>query len=447
MKNPQVLKLFLAIILSTSYIYSFSNFGAVAYEKIMMDDGIFQENTTIANVDVSGKNKQEAVEILSSAKDNWIVGAEITIHFKEKQDEINPTIFKFLMEESVNRAVSGKANELIVQISEADLETIQSFVGTDVELEQQRLEYALTSLAAMLEGGSHSIKLENYLVEQLSDDEIIAETTVRNIEQLQQLKRWVKEFPTIEIGPHERVSVLQLLEEKRDKTYPKGALNTVATAMYQTLLPTNFVIVERYISRELPYYAKAGLEAKVDLDKELDFVAINPNDQNYTIQFAIKNDALHVVLKGQAFLYKYKVKVGKKEIVQGKTVVQYDPLLSKGQKRVEFAGKDGFLINVYRETLDENGSLFEKEFISEDFYPPIHRVEVRSLLEKEIEEEQLNEDDILDKDSDGKNEVDDNNQQLDEGQDTQVDAKKRARKEEKEDATPNKEIERKQDEK
>lgn len=445
MKNPQVLKLFLVIILSTSYIYSFSNFGALAYEKIMTGDDVFQENTTIANIDVSGKHKQEAVELLLSEKDNWTAQVEITIDYKEKQDQIDPAIFRFLMEESVNHAVSGQNNELIVQINEADLEAIQSFVGKKVELEQHQLETALTSVAAMLDQGPHTIKLEDYLAEQPKADEILAEATVRNMQQLQHLERWVKEFPTIEIGPHERLSILQLLEEKRDKTYPGEALNTVATAMYETLLATNFVITERYTSRELPNYAKLGFEAKVDMDRAIDFVVINPSEQSYTIESKIKNGSLHVVLKGPAFLYQYKIKTGKTEMVPAKTIVQYNPLLSKGQKRIDFAGKAGVLMKVYRETIDEHGSVVEKELISEDFYPPIHRIEVRSLIEKEEEVEELNDDEDTDNNQDENNEQDGENQEVDKQEEKK--GKEAPENKDKPDVTPKKETERKQDEK
>jgi hypothetical protein len=51
-------------------------------------------------------------------------------------------------------------------------------------------------------------------------------------------------------------------------------------------------------------------------------------------------------------------------------------LLKTGQKSVETEGKPGFLITVSREIHGRKGELLESEFISEDFYPPVHRVEI-----------------------------------------------------------------------
>ncbi len=37
---------------------------------------------------------------------------------------------------------------------------------------------------------------------------------------------------------------------------------------------------------------------------------------------------------------------------------------------------------MYREHYDENGKLLKKELISEDFYPPVHQIEIQGLIEK-----------------------------------------------------------------
>lgn len=394
MKNPQLMKLFLVVILSTLYIYSFTNYGALAFEKIVKDDEVFQANTSIAHVDVSGKTKQEAMELLLAAQEEWVQQTEIKISYKEKQEYFDVAKFHFLMEETLNQVAVGRENALIVQVSQNELEELQQFVGTKTSLDIFSLENTLTLFPAMLEVGKHTVKLDDFLTDPPGKDVVLAEATVHNSQQLQHLQRWVEQFPEIEISPKQPFSLLKLLEERGEKAYPAQTLSTVATAMYQTLLPTNLMIAERHISRELPGYVTEGLEVKVDSRRGLDFMVMNPNDQSYLLESSIKSDAFHVKLKGQTFLYEYKIKFEDKEIVPRKTIIRYDPLLNSGQSRVAELGKDGLLIKVFREIVDEQGSFLEKELISEDFYPPVHRIEVRSLLEKEKEEEeQLDEDD------------------------------------------------------
>ena len=49
------------------------------------------------------------------------------------------------------------------------------------------------------------------------------------------------------------------------------------------ILPTNFSIIERNISEELPDYAELGFEAKVNPEKNKDLVFSNGNESSYKI--------------------------------------------------------------------------------------------------------------------------------------------------------------------
>lgn len=346
---------------------------------------MFSENTKIAHIDVSGKDKKEALQMLISEQEDWLQSTNIELFYKERQEQFDFSIFQFQLEETVNKAVSGKENRCFVQINEESLDKMQLIIGKDGQLDQQKLEKTLLSFARMFDQGPHTIRLENFLTDPLSDEDIISETTIRNEAQLQHLNRWVEEFPTIQIEPHGRLSLLQVLSDNEKQTYPTEALSTIASAMYEVLLQTNFIISERHISQQLPGYADVGFESRVDMKNKLDLVVLNPNDHTYTLESHIVDQALHMTLKGPSFLYTYKIVFEDRETVKKKTIVQYDSLLSRGQIRTGFAGADGVLIKVYRKTIDENGVDIDRELIAEDFYPPLHRVEVRSLIEKDVE--------------------------------------------------------------
>ena len=172
-------------------------------------------------------------------------------------------------------------------------------------------------------------------------------------------------------------SLLQHLEELGLQQLSPGVLNGIATGMYQVILPTNFSILERNISEELPSYAELGYEAKVNAEKNMDFIFSNGNESSYSIQIKAEDHQLAFSLKGPSFIQQYKVLTKEEQIFEPKMVVQFNPKLSPSQKIVEEEGKEGQMVKVVRETYSEQGELVQKENISEDFYPPVHRVEVR----------------------------------------------------------------------
>ena len=90
-------------------------------------------------------------------------------------------------------------------------------------------------------------------------------------------------------------------------------------------------------------------------------------------------------LKGPSFLQQYKIITKDQQNFTPKTIVQFNPELSPTQKIVEKEGKEGQFIKVVREIYSENNELIQKENISEDFYPPVHQVEVHGLIVKQSE--------------------------------------------------------------
>lgn len=151
-----------------------------------------------------------------------------------------------------------------------------------------------------------------------------------------------------------------------------------ASALYETIIPTNFEIVERHTSAVLPNGVKAGFEAAVEQNKK-DFIFFNPNDRAYTFEWKMEGDRMQVTLIGPPFIYQYALKTDPIEYYDPKTIVQYSALLKPNEKRIKEEGKKGMLIRLHKEVYDRNGSFIEKVLVSEDFYPPVHRVELRGL--------------------------------------------------------------------
>nr|WP_235929359.1 VanW family protein [Heyndrickxia ginsengihumi] len=147
----------------------------------------------------------------------------------------------------------------------------------------------------------------------------------------------------------------------------------IATTIYQAILPTNFEIIDRYISSELPSYAVLGEEAKV-VPNKLDFVFINPNTSAYKLHFAYSNHTLSVSVVGTPFLEKYKILKKNYKTFSPKTVVHYNKTLKASQSVVLQAGKAGQYVKLYRKIYDQNHALLKSELISEDFYPSVPKI-------------------------------------------------------------------------
>ena len=197
---------------------------------------------------------------------------------------------------------------------------------------------------------------------------------------------------TLEIKGQSQFSLLAKMEELAGKSYSSDVLSRLATAIYEVILPTNFTILERNISEELPSYAELGVEASINPSLNHDLVFSNTNDMTYQMNLAVKGNQLEVSLIGPSFLNKYEIIKSKEQRYTPKTIKQYSAQLPTNTMQVVEEGKEGMEIKVTRKVITNNGKIIKTEELSDDFYPPVHRVEVYSLIVPIIPEETVNPD-------------------------------------------------------
>lgn len=386
MRNQQGIKLFLVLILCTSYIYGFSQFGVQAYDSFWNKNSSFEEGTFIGSVDVSEKTKSEAIQLVKQQAEKWKKESEIQLRFKEKTVAFDNSLINYQIEESVNKAVQGQKNSV-----PAVIESIDTFFSSSVSAtlsnsvyDFEKIKTAILSKAIQLQEGKYEVKLGDFLVDpQMEKENVISKVELQSKISENDVALLKGQLTKIELKPMSQFSLLDRINELGLKQVSQSTYNLLATGVYQVVLPTNFSIIERQISKELPKYAQLGYEAKVNVDKKMDLVFSNPNESSYTVKLDWNKSSLTVSLLGPSFLNQYRLKTKDKETFKPKTIVQFNPQLSQLQKIVEEEGKEGLLIHVIRETYDENGKLLKTEQISEDFYPPIHRIEVQGLILEE----------------------------------------------------------------
>ncbi|QPA30242.1 G5 domain-containing protein [Thermaerobacillus caldiproteolyticus] len=379
MRQAAAVKLFVVIIICTVYLISFSQIGAFAYQSFFEEPNRFAEGTMIGTVSVSKQSNGEAVHVVQEKVNQWKESAAIQLIYQENKETIPAQLFTFQVERSVKQAVNGQRSLLIVQLDEPALikrlkEMLPPSIFSSINLE--KLKQDMTAMAANLVG-KQSIDLANYVVSQPTEQPISAATIENLGESRAEIIAWVSNHPTIELKGK---SVFSLSAYFRQTNEPLSseAMSLIASAVYEAVLPTNFTVLERHTSRELPDGIRLGYEARVDQDKR-DFCFYNPNTSTYTLQLKAVNNGFSVTLTGLPLIHKYVVSVDGIEYFSPKTIVQYSSLLQPNERRVKQEGKQGMLAKVKKEIYDENHHLLKTEVVAEDFYPPVPAIEVRGL--------------------------------------------------------------------
>lgn len=389
-KNQQFLKVFFVLILSTAYVYGFSQLGARALGPMFAADETYSSGTTVGGVNLEGKTAIEALELLKTAAADWYANSTLKLHYKEKTITLETEQFVFDPEETISSLADGRHNAMRVSLDESVLvDWIGSMspplIGEEINLKD--LSAKLAEPAAMLKTGEFTVGLEEFMPKMAVDEGVISEGIVEVKDPSSDLDQAVKEFASITIKGGAEFSFNSLVKEQGLENVSDEALSMMATAAYIAVLQSNFEILERNISKELPNFAKLGSEVFVSPASGKDFVFTNPNHNGYELSFSYSGGKLAASISGTKFLYEYKTVADGKALFKPKTIKQFSPLLKTGQVNIVEEGKEGAIIKIYREIYSQ-GNLLDTIVMSEDYYPPVHRVEVHALPASQTNEGQ-----------------------------------------------------------
>ncbi|WP_100331734.1 VanW family protein [Bacillus xiapuensis] len=382
MKGQGTLKISVILALITAYLISFSYYGANVYGKVFNMAAGFDEGTAIGPVGVANKTKLDAAELVNKEIDKWAKNKKLILQYVEKSVPLDLSLFRFSVKASVNEAVSGEQNLLAVHV-------VKEQVKEEILLEFPELERAafdfdalysdLQDIAAYLQPGESVIDLTNYLNDE-SKQAVVSEAFVAASSADEALQPLMEEQPALTFKPKQVFSFNEWIDEAGYADLNEEALNTLSSLLYQIVLKTNFLILEKNQSTKLPAYMELGYEARVDREKDQDFIFMNNNPLPYTLQWKTVNGKLYGALKGVPFSYTYQAIIKNKQTYAPKTILHFTPALPYGQTAVKKTGEKGVSVEVYRERIGSLGKR-KTERIAEDFYPPIHRIELHSSQE------------------------------------------------------------------
>ncbi len=388
MRKQHISKVFIILLFSTAYMLGFSHYGSLAINNIMDTEHDFEANTTVGSVNVSNKTIAEANDLITKETEKWMKDSLIEFTYKETKTVFNTDFFLFNREKTLQQAHSGQQNGMKVELRKNAIEDFIPILSSKLAIEhidKDKLSADLLASAAMLDQGPLVFQMEKYLEGSSEQMETISKASVSVEDREREIRLLLTAVPEIEIPSKTQVSLIETIKAANITKKDKVSSSIFASAVYEAIMPTNFAILERNISRELPDYAKLGYEARMDLDKQVDLIFSNPNDTTYTLHFSLEGSKLVVTLKGHSFLYTYNLVKEDETKFKPKTIKQYSALLKENDSKVSVEGTDGLLIKIVRKTIDEKGKEVLSEVLSDDFYGPIHRVIVTGLKEPEVE--------------------------------------------------------------
>jgi hypothetical protein len=379
-KNLQFIKLFIVLLFSTAFIFSFSHFGVQAYETLKSADGTYSPGTMAGSVDLSGKSRSEALSLLEGKYTDWVGNAKFELQYSEKTVALDSNLFSLDPNTTIGSIKDGQQNSVIMELEQAQVEEQLSSqfpeVGTK-DFDVNKLTANLKLTAEKFENGLFTFNLaKDYLLADAQKSTLISEATLSLKDIPDELQSLIEKNPEMKIAEEGTFSLLDFT--KKQKITSSSALSIVATGIYQAILPTNFLIVERNVSSTLPEYAPLGFEARVNPADNADLVFSNSNKTDYTLAFQLENNIFKVSLLGVKLLNNYKISKKDEQELQYKTIVQYSPLLKTGKTMVNSEGINGKFVAVYRD-IHQGEQLVKSELISKDYYPPVYKVEIHAL--------------------------------------------------------------------
>jgi len=386
------------IIMTGSLVFlSLFTYSGTLVHSIWFEEERFESETMIANMDISDLNQEEATLELQQEVAEWQANYSIELRWFDKKKLYPVESLNFLVDESIeDMMMSDELNEsLIVLATEQQLmDTLEEFdfypdVSRIVFLE--RLLNDLEEEVSTLPNEDIVINIHDYLF----DDQVNQEQTISSTSRSYDsplLETWIHDLRLITIEADSRFSLMNAMDEARIESLTEQPLSILASAVYEVMLHSNFNLIERVQSDTVKEDVPVGYDVKM-VPEENDLVFENPNPIDYQLKFHYENNQLSVELIGEEFAYLISVDVEDQENIRPRTIVQYSDSLRKGSSQVVDSGKDGLNYQLVRSIVNPLDNENVTEQIANDYYPPIHRVEMRS---KEDLVEEPEPDDFMD---------------------------------------------------
>ncbi|GEN51912.1 VanW family protein [Halobacillus faecis] len=367
--NLKLLSLVVAVGMSM-FLFTIGSSAAIQY---VTTGKHLPENTVIASVNVSEKSRGEAVQLLSEKVQNWKDNHSIVVKVDGKELTVDTEMIQFDVASTVEQAMNTTIRDIQVTIDESYLKDLKSYMDVSLAAEfseGQFIETLKRDAAQMVDSPLEYVAYDFVKGNAASLYESIGGQMVV-IPQEASMERAVQLFDGEEFEDGTVFSFNRLLN--RDGIYDEVSLDVLASGIYGASVKAGMIIQERHISHRLPEYSEIGMEANVDLKQGQDLKVYNPFSGDYQLSVSVEGGNLEVQWVGYPTTSDFHVQLLDREEISPKTIIQYSSLVNDETFNLLQEGEDGQVVSVYR--IDRSLSDGAEEFISEDYYPPVARVE------------------------------------------------------------------------
>ncbi|RDI44164.1 VanW family protein [Falsibacillus pallidus] len=368
MKRRHITQIILILLVSTGFLLLFSQSSTFAIQTFFQQESGFPSQTYIGPVEISSLSKEEAINKLRSRVNEWTKNTKISASILDTVKPLPTDFFQFDIEASVDNAVEGKRNPLVVNIPddhwrEMMRELNMSLLSSHIDMNQAN--NALIPIAESLDTKPFILSLADYLKAD-SIQGTIASSVGKETGYIDLLSKWVGEYKEITIPPGSELSLKEYMEQKGAIGYSNEFLTMAASLIYETALKSNVKVIERHISENKPMGINDGFEAKIDDDYDLKLY----NGKNQPVVFTSELDKsghlnVYVSLKDDPF--RYELKKSNEKQYPPREIIEYEPIL--GQKQ-DVPGREGYSVDISKEIYYQD-ILIKSEPVSKDFYLPI----------------------------------------------------------------------------
>lgn len=378
MGNRSVLTYYIYILGASLLFFGIATVGSAAADTFVFGKR-FGEHTYAGPFNLSKQTEQEAEVKLHSELLGMQEKLQTDLVYQDAKFQLPAELVKYNPTATVEQARSESENSLVATVSEDGLRTLLSQELPMLTISDSEIASIASGISEKLETGimPQSVTLTDYLESSQPTVEIATASIAVNGFTRPMLDV-LEELDGFDMEPKQPFSLLTFLDEVQPGLLEDDEQTILASALYSAALQTNFWVEDRTVRRALVEAVQPGFEAAINPKLGLDYVMTNPNDTSYTVHANWKEGSLNVSIEGLPLRYEYEPYVAETNTFKPKTVVQYSEDLLTGQVVVAEPGKDGFQVIVQRR-IYEDGALLTTEQVSEDFYPPVSRVEQHPL--------------------------------------------------------------------
>jgi len=366
--------IFLFLLLCSGFLFTFSQIGPLAYEQVFGEPRTYDAGTMVGPIPIEDLTREEAKQKLANQVLEWKDTHNVMLDMKDQNVVFQKDFIGFDIPETLNQVEDGTENYFTVDMNESYLDVLQNKVGADLydHILIDKLSEEILARAETLHKEPLHFSIFQYVEDGTTElYEVVSEYSVEKNADMD-VTPLVEALNGAEVRNQTPFSLLSFVED--DMSQP--SLNAVATAVYGAALETNFMIKQRHISTKLPSYAELGKEASVQQKHNHDLVFTNPNEQSYQLNISEENERLIVKILGYPLPNSYEISLENSRNIKPRTIVQFSERVPNGQSNIKIEGREGTSVEVYR-FVEDKDNVIRKDFISDDYYPPVNRVEVR----------------------------------------------------------------------